>query len=153
MAAIFAAKERPAINPLIAHVLDVDAERFDYASSTRSRAPGAARSGPGRSRLSLPAAPGCRISLLARAGLDTVALRSPAHETARALIEAAGRPLAAPSANRSGRVSPTTAAHVLADLDGRIDWILDGGACRYGLESTIVEVLDEGPAPSSGRDH
>jgi L-threonylcarbamoyladenylate synthase len=69
-----------------------------------------------------------------------VALRAPAHETARALIEAAGVPLAAPSANRSGRVSPTTAPHVLADLDGRIDWILDGGPCRHGLESTIVEV-------------
>ena len=96
---------------------------------------------PGPLTLVLPAAPVCRVSLLARAGLDTVALRSPADETARALIEAAGVPLAAPSANRSGRVSPTTAAHVLADLDGRVDWILDGGPCRYGLESTIVAVV------------
>src|SRR5208283_4659567 len=97
---------------------------------------------PGPLTLVLPAAAACRVSLLARAGLDTVALRSPSHETARALIEAAGAPLAAPSANRSGRVSPTTAAHVVADLDGRIDWILDGGPCQYGLESTIVEVPD-----------
>jgi L-threonylcarbamoyladenylate synthase len=85
------------------------------------------------------------VSLLARAGLETLALRVPAHETARALIKATGAPLAAPSANRSGRISPTTAAHVLADLDGRIDWILDGGACRYGLESTIVACLAAGP--------
>ena len=96
---------------------------------------------PGPLTLVLPVAPACRISLLARAGLDTVALRSPSHETARALIEAAGVPLAAPSANRSGAVSPTTAAHVAADLDGRVDWILDGGPCRYGLESTIVACL------------
>jgi L-threonylcarbamoyladenylate synthase len=83
----------------------------------------------------------CRISLLARAGLDTVAVRSPSHAAARALIEAAGVPLAAPSANRSGAVSPTTAAHVVADLEGRVDWILDGGPCRHGLESTIVACL------------
>ncbi|HSU98938.1 MAG TPA: L-threonylcarbamoyladenylate synthase, partial [Roseiarcus sp.] len=69
----------------------------------------------------------------------------PSHEVARALIEAAGVPLAAPSANRSGRVSPTTAAHVVADLDGRVDWILDGGACSYGLESTIVDCLSGRP--------
>jgi len=139
VAAIYAAKERPAINPLIAHVLDLKAARehavFGPEAERLARA-----FWPGPLTLVLPAAPFCRVSLLARAGLDTVALRSPADETARALIEAAGVPLAAPSANRSGRVSPTTAAHVLADLDGRIDWILDGGPCRYGLESTIVRV-------------
>ena len=86
------------------------------------------------------------MSLLARAGLETVALRCPAHPVARALIEAAGRPLAAPSANRSGHVSPTTAAHVLADLDGRIDAVIDAGPCRHGLESTIVACLGEAPA-------
>jgi L-threonylcarbamoyladenylate synthase len=89
----------------------------------------------------LPVASTCGISLLARAGLETVAVRSPSHETARALIEGAAVPLAAPSANRSGGVSPTTAAHVAADLDGRVDWILDGGPCRHGLESTIVACL------------
>ena len=82
------------------------------------------------------------MSLLARAGLDTLAVRAPAHPVARSLIDAAEVPLAAPSANRSGRVSPTTAAHVLADLDGRIDWIIDGGPSRHGLESTIVACLD-----------
>ncbi len=96
---------------------------------------------PGPLTLVLPVASTCRISLLARAGLDTVAIRSPSHETARALIEAAGVPLAAPSANRSGAVSPTTAAHVVSELDGRVDWILDGGPCRHGLESTIVACL------------
>jgi L-threonylcarbamoyladenylate synthase len=134
VAAIFAAKERPAINPLIAHaIFSPAAERLAGAFW------------PGPLTLVLPATPTCRISLLARAGLDTVALRSPADETARALIKAAGAPLAAPSANRSGRVSPTTVAHVSADLDGRVDWILDGGPSRYGLESTIVEVVADQP--------
>ena len=96
---------------------------------------------PGPPTLVLPVAPACPVSLLARAGLDTLALRAPAHPVAQALIDAAGAPLAAPSANRSGRVSPTTAAHVLADLDGRIDWILDAGPSGYGLESTIVACL------------
>ncbi len=144
VAAIYAAKERPAINPLIAHVLDLEAARqhavFGPDAERLARA-----FWPGPLTLVLPVAPACRVSLLARAGLETVALRSPSHETARALIEAAGVPLAAPSANRSGRVSPTTAAHVVADLDGRIDWILDGGPCRYGLESTIVEVIGGRP--------
>jgi len=80
----------------------------------------------------------CRVSLLARAGLDTLALRVPSHRVARALIAAAGAPLVAPSANLSGRVSPTTAAHVAQDLDGRVDWILDAGPSPLGLESTIV---------------
>jgi L-threonylcarbamoyladenylate synthase len=144
VAAIFAAKQRPAINPLIAHVLDIGTARqhaeFGDEAEKLARA-----FWPGPLTLVLRAAPTCRVSLLARAGLDTVALRAPSHETARALIEAAGVPLAAPSANRSGRVSPTTAAHVLADLDGRIDWILDAGPSRYGLESTIVACLADRP--------
>jgi L-threonylcarbamoyladenylate synthase len=144
VAPIYAAKERPAINPLIAHVLDIEAARdevvFSAEAETLARA-----FWPGPLTLVLPVASSCRISLLARAGLDTVAVRSPSHEVARALIESAGVPLAAPSANRSGRVSPTTAAHVVADLDGRVDWILDGGPCRYGLESTIVACLSGRP--------
>jgi L-threonylcarbamoyladenylate synthase len=141
VAAIYAAKERPAINPLIAHVLSLEAAR-EHAVFAPEAEKLALAFWPGPLTLVLPVAPGCRISLLARAGLDTVALRAPSDETARALIEAAGVPLAAPSANRSGRVSPTTAAHVIADLDGRIDWILDAGPCRYGLESTIIEVAE-----------
>src|ERR1700733_6475995 len=144
VAAIYAAKERPAINPLISHVLDIETARehaiFGLEVETLARA-----FWPGPLTLVLPVAPTCRISLLARAGLDTVAVRSPSHETARALIAAAGVPLAAPSANRSGAVSPTAAAHVVGDLDGRVDWILDGGPCRYGLESTIVACLSGGP--------
>jgi len=140
VAAIYAAKKRPAINPLIAHVLGLEAAR-EHALFAPDAERLARAFWPGPLTLVLPVAPACRISLLARAGLDTVALRSPSHETARALIEAAGVPLAAPSANLSGRVSPTAAAHVVAELDGRIDWILDGGPCRHGLESTIVEVV------------
>ena len=144
VAAIYAAKERPAINPLIAHVLDIEAARehglFGPEAETLARA-----FWPGPLTLVLPVASTSRISLLARAGLDTVAVRSPSHETARALIEAAGVPLAAPSANRSGAVSPTTAAHVVADLDGRVDWIIDGGPCRHGVESTIVACLGGRP--------
>jgi L-threonylcarbamoyladenylate synthase len=140
VAAIYVAKERPAINPLISHVLDIEAARrqaiFGLEAETLAHA-----FWPGPLTLVLPVASTCRISLLARAGLETAAIRSPSHETARALIEAAGVPLAAPSANRSGAVSPTTAAHVAGDLDGRVDWILDGGPCRHGLESTIVACL------------
>src|SRR5271157_1486924 len=144
VAGIFAAKGRPAFNPLIAHVLNAGAARREGILSPEAEMLAEAF-WPGPLTLVVPAAAGCRVSLLARAGLDSLALRVPAHETARALIEAAGRPLAAPSANRSGRVSPTTAAHVLADLDGRIDWILDAGPSRHGLESTIIGCLGEAP--------
>jgi L-threonylcarbamoyladenylate synthase len=140
VAAIYAAKERPTINPLIAHVLDIEAARehavFGSDAETLARA-----FWPGPLTLVLPVASTSRICLLARAGLDTVAIRAPSHEVASALIEAAGVPLAAPSANRSGAVSPTVAAHVVADLDGRVDLILDGGPCRHGVESTIVACL------------
>ena len=145
VAGVYAAKGRPSFNPLIAHVLDIAAARREGEFS-READRLAEAFWPGALTLVLPAARGCRVSLLARAGLDTLALRAPVHETARALIEAAGTPLAAPSANRSGRVSPTTAAHVLADLDGRIDWILDGGPARLGLELTIVACLGAAPA-------
>jgi L-threonylcarbamoyladenylate synthase len=140
VATIYAAKERPAINPLIAHVLDINAAR-EHAIFGRESEKLARAFWPGPLTLVLAVASTSRISLFARAGLDTVAIRAPSHETARALIEAAGVPLAAPSANRSGGVSPTTAAHVVSELDGRVDWILDGGPCRHGLESTIVACL------------
>jgi L-threonylcarbamoyladenylate synthase len=144
VAAIYAAKERPAINPLIAHCLGIETAR-EHAVFSDEAEKLARAFWPGPLTLVAPTAPTCRVSLLARAGLDTVALRAPSHETARALIEAAGVPLAAPSANRSGRPSPTTAAHVLADLEGRIDWILDAGPSRHGLESTIVACLGDRP--------
>lgn len=144
VARLYAAKGRPAFNPLIAHVPSLkQAERlgvFDDAARTLGE-----KFWPGPLTLVVPAAADCAVCDLARAGLSSVALRAPDHPLAQALLHAAGRPVVAPSANRSGRVSPTTAAHVLADLDGRIDAALDGGATRVGLESTIVACLDGAP--------
>jgi L-threonylcarbamoyladenylate synthase len=144
VAEVYAAKGRPAFNPLIAHVLDVEAAH-EQATFNREAERLARAFWPGPLTLVLPVAATCRVSLLARAGLETVALRAPSHPTARAIIEAAGVPLAAPSANRSGRLSPTTAAHVLADLDRAIDLIVDAGPSRHGLESTIVGCLADRP--------
>ncbi len=144
VARLYAAKGRPAFNPLIVHVADLAAAqrlgRFNLAASALA---GAFWRGP--LTLVLPKADDCPVADLATAGLDTIAVRAPDHPVAHALIEATGRPLVAPSANRSGRVSPTTAAHVAADLGGRIDLILDAGATRVGVESTIVACLTESP--------
>ncbi len=144
VAAIFEAKGRPRFNPLIAHVADAeDAARFaDLGPEARALA---AAFWPGALTLVLKKRPDCTIADLATAGLDTVALRVPSHPIARALIRAAGRPIAAPSANRSGHVSPTTAAHVDADLCDKVAMILDDGPCAIGVESTVVDV--SGPAP------
>jgi len=144
VAAIYVAKGRPKFNPLIAHVAGAAAAAREGAFDDFARRLAEAF-WPGPLTIVAPAASSCQVSLLARAGLETVALRAPDHPTAQALIAAAGVPLAAPSANRSGRVSPTTAAHVAADLDGRIDWILDGGPARRGVESTIVACLGGRP--------
>jgi L-threonylcarbamoyladenylate synthase len=144
VAAIYAAKGRPSFNPLIAHCADAAAARREALfNADAEKLAGAFWPGP--LTLVLPVAPDCRVCDLARAGLDSIALRVPAHPLARALLAAAGRPIAAPSANRSGHVSPTNADHVLADLDGRIDAVLDGGACPVGVESTIVGCLDDRP--------
>jgi L-threonylcarbamoyladenylate synthase len=144
VAAIYAAKGRPVFNPLIAHFADAASAASEGEFDGFAKALAAAF-WPGPLTLVALAAKTCRVSLLARAGLDTLALRVPAHPVARALIVAAGAPLAAPSANRSGRVSPTTAAHVAADLDGRIDWILDAGPTPLGLESTVLACLGGPP--------
>jgi L-threonylcarbamoyladenylate synthase len=144
VAALYAAKGRPTFNPLIAHVLDADAARREAVFDEYAQ--GLAQAfWPGALTLVAPVAPRTSVSELARAGLSSVALRAPSDRIARALIAAAGVPLAAPSANRSGRVSPTSAAHVRADLDGRIDLILDGGPTTLGLESTIVACLGGPP--------
>ena len=144
VARLYAAKGRPTFNPLIVHVADPAAARhlgkFDAAASTL-----AAAFWPGPLTLVLPKTDHCPVAELATAGLDTIAVRVPAHPVAHALIEAAGRPLVAPSANRSGHVSPTTAAHVAADLGGRIDLILDDGPTPIGVESTIVATLSARP--------
>lgn len=140
VAGIYAAKGRPRFNPLIAHVADLAAAaeqgRFDGDALVLARA-----FWPGPLTLVVPAAASCTVADLARAGLDSVALRVPAHPVARALIAQAGLPVAAPSANRSGRISPTAAAHVVEDLGGRIDAVVDGGAAEVGVESTIVSCL------------
>ncbi|HEY1941515.1 MAG TPA: L-threonylcarbamoyladenylate synthase [Roseiarcus sp.] len=144
VAAIYAAKGRPDFNPLIAHFATAEGAAgeaiFDDHAVVLARA-----FWPGPLTIIAPASLNCRVSLLARAGLDTLATRVPSHPVAQALIAAAGVPLAAPSANRSGRVSPTRASHVAADLEGRIDWILDDGPTPFGLESTIVACLGGAP--------
>ena len=142
IARLYAAKGRPAFNPLIAHVASLDAARrlgrFDAAAEKL-----AAAFWPGPLTLVLPRQQDCDVAELALAGLETVAVRMPAHPVARALLQAFKGPIVAPSANRSGHVSPTSAAHVLADLRGRIDMLIDAGPCAVGVESTIVSCLGE----------
>lgn len=142
VARLYAAKGRPAFNPLIAHVADADAAR-KLAQLDDDAARLAAAFWPGPLTLVLPKAAGCVVADLATAGLDSIAVRVPRHAGAQQLLLTFGKPIVAPSANRSGHVSPTTAAHVLADLRGRIDLIVDGGATPVGVESTIVACLGE----------
>ncbi|QGY04911.1 threonylcarbamoyl-AMP synthase [Methylobacterium mesophilicum SR1.6/6] len=144
VARIFAAKERPRFNPLIAHLPDTEAALAEGAFDAQARRLAEAF-WPGPLTLVVPACPGTRVCDLARAGLGSVALRVPAHPLARDLLAAAGRPVAAPSANRSGRVSPTRADHVLDDLAGRIAAVLDGGDTPVGVESTVVACLGGPP--------
>jgi len=142
IARVFAAKARPADNPLIVHVADVTAAR-GLVREFPEVAEQASALWPGP--LTLVLRRHARVPDATTAGQDTVALRIPDHPVALALLQACGRPLAAPSANRSGRPSPTLAAHVLADLDGRIDLILDGGPTRHGLESTVLDLTGARP--------
>ncbi len=137
VAAIYAAKGRPGFNPLIVHLPDLAAAERIARFDDRARALAQAF-WPGPLTLVLPLHPGAGLSALVTAGLSTVAVRVPAHPDTRAVIAAFAGPIAAPSANPSGRISPTTAAHVLAGLGGQIDAVLDGGACSVGIESTIV---------------
>src|SRR5205814_3682371 len=144
VARIFAAKGRPRFNPLIVHVPDLAAAEELAVFDERARL-AARRWWPGPLSLVLPRRPDSGLSLLASAGLDTVALRIPAHPVAQALLRAAGRPIAAPSANRSGRVSPTEAAHVAAEFADRVALILDAGPTAVGVESTVLDLT--GPQP------
>ncbi len=142
VARIYEAKGRPSFNPLIAHVASVEAaQRFVQWSDQAERLANAFWPGP--LTLVLPLKPGHGVSSLVTAGLDTLAVRVPAHPTARALLAAVDGPVAAPSANPSGQISPTTAAHVHAGLGGRIAAVLDDGPCGVGLESTIVGLAGE----------
>jgi L-threonylcarbamoyladenylate synthase len=141
VARIYATKRRPQFNPLISHVADIaEAERHGIFTPEARRL--AEAFWPGPLTLVLPLRPGSPVSDLARAGLDTIALRVPAHPVARALIAETGRPLAAPSANRSGRISPTSALHVQTDLGHDVSIILDGGDATVGVESTVISVLN-----------
>jgi L-threonylcarbamoyladenylate synthase len=141
VARLYEAKGRPAFNPLICHVPDITAAtrlgRFDADAARLAQA-----LWPGPLTLVVPKRPDCGVAELATAGLPTIALRVPDHPVALAILARFGKPVVAPSANRSGHISPTTAAHVLADLRGRIDLIVDGGPTPVGLESTIVACLD-----------
>ena len=139
VAAVFDAKGRPHFNPLIAHYPDADAA-FRHVEAPALARTLAERLWPGPLTLVLPRRVTCPVALLAGAGLDTLAVRVPAGRTAIALLRQVGRPVAAPSANRSGEVSPTSAAHVLAGLDGRIAAVLDSGPCAVGLESTVIDL-------------
>lgn len=142
VAAIYAAKERPSFNPLIVHVASLEeANRFAVFSEAALNL--ARNFWPGPLTLVLPRREHCKLSLLLSAGLNSVAIRVPAHPLAQALLHEAHIPIAAPSANRSGRVSPTDAAHVHAELEGRVAMILDGGPCHLGIESTVVDATGE----------
>lgn len=139
VAAIFEAKGRPHFNPLICHYPDAAAAFAHVEASDMAQALADAF-WPGPLTLVLPRRVTCPVALLAGAGLDTLAVRVPAHPGALALLRAVGRPVAAPSANRSGQVSPTTAQHVLDGLEGRIAAVIDGGPCAVGVESTVLDL-------------
>jgi L-threonylcarbamoyladenylate synthase len=144
VAAIFAAKSRPRFNPLICHYPDAEAA-FAHVEANAIARRLAEAFWPGPLTLVLPRRADCPVALLTGAGLPSLAVRIPAHPDALRLLRAVGRSVAAPSANRSGEVSPTTAKHVLADLNGRIDAVLGSGACPVGVESTVLDPT--GPRP------
>lgn len=145
VAAIFEAKGRPSFNPLIVHIAEPAQMNTLVVADERARRL-SERFWPGPLTLVLPRRPDSPVSLLASAGLDSIAVRMPDHPVALALIRATGRPVAAPSANRSGEVSPTTAGHVAHSLGSRLAMILDGGPCRVGVESTVLDLCGERPA-------
>lgn len=142
VAGIYAAKGRPRFNPLIVHVSDVDAAQ-SYVQFNNDALALASAFWPGALTLVLPIRPDAGISKLVTAGLKTLAIRVPDHPIGQSLLQAFDGPVAAPSANPSGQISPTATAHVIRGLAGQIDAVIDGGACRVGLESTIVACGDE----------
>jgi L-threonylcarbamoyladenylate synthase len=143
VARIYEAKGRPSFNPLIIHVFDL-AHAQAIADLGKQSLELAGKHWPGPLTIVSPLKPGSGIAALATAGLATIALRMPNHRAMRALLEAAGTPLAAPSANASGSISPTRAEHVVRSLSGRIPLIIDDGPCPGGIESTIVAEIDGG---------
>ena len=143
VAAIYHAKGRPSFNPLIVHVADVKSAQ-DLAVFDERALRLAERFWPGALTMVLPLRAGAPVAAAVTAGLPTIALRCPAHAVMRSVIAETGVPLAAPSANRSGSVSPTSAGHVVASLGNNVDAVLNGGACHAGLESTIVALREGG---------
>ena len=144
VASVFTAKGRPHFNPLICHYPDA-AAAFRHVTADPAATALAEAFWPGPLTMVLPRRVTCPVALLAGAGLDTLAVRVPAHPVAQALLRAVGRPVAAPSANRSGGVSPTTADHVLDGLEGRIAAVVDGGPCAVGVESTVLDLSGGAP--------
>ncbi len=144
VARIFEAKDRPHFNPLIVHVADLEAAAALVGMDARARKLAAAF-WPGALTMILPRRADCPVSDLCSAGLPTLAVRVPRHKIARQLLQAAGVPVAAPSANRSGLLSPTTPAHAMQSLQGRVDMVLAGGACDVGLESTVIDLSGRDP--------
>ena len=144
VAAIFTAKGRPHFNPLICHYPHA-AAAFAHVDASDAAQALAAAFWPGPLTMVLPRRVTCPVALLAGAGLETLAVRVPAHDAALALLRAVGRPVAAPSANRSGSVSPTSAQHVMAGLEGRIAAVLDCGPCPVGIESTVIDLAAGAP--------
>ncbi len=144
VARVYAAKGRPSFNPLIAHVPDAESAFAlgDFSPEARALAKAF---WPGPLSLVVPRAADCPVSLLASSGLDSIAIRVPAHPVALELLKAAGRPVVAPSANPSGKISPTTAEHVRRHLKDKVALVLDGGRCKVGVESTVVSFLEDGP--------
>lgn len=155
VARIYALKERPTFNPLIAHCASIDTA-FEQGRATPGAELLASTFWPGPLTLVLDIHPSCTVCSLARSGLDTIAVRVPAHPITANLLKRFGRPIVAPSANPSGRISPTRPEHVAADFGDRIELILDGGPCEAGLESTIIDargevpvLLRQGPIPAA----
>ena len=144
VAKVYAAKGRPAFNPLIVHVADAEAAFAlgDFSAEARTLA---LAFWPGPLSLVVPRQASCPVSLLASAGLPSIAIRVPAHPVALDLLRAVKRPVVAPSANPSGKISPTTAEHVRKHLRDKVAAILDGGRCKVGVESSVVSFVDDGP--------
>ena len=144
VARVYAAKGRPSFNPLIAHVPDLE-EAFALGQFTEEAKSLARAFWPGPLSLVVPRAASCPVSLLASAGHDSIAIRIPSHPMALDLLKATGRPVVAPSANPSGKISPTTAEHVRRHLKDKVAMVLDGGRCKVGVESSVVSFLADGP--------
>ena len=144
VARVYAAKGRPSFNPLITHVPGVE-EAFALGHFTQEAKALARAFWPGPLSLVVPRAASCPVSLLASAGNDSIAIRIPSHPMALDLLKATGRPVVAPSANPSGKISPTTAEHVRRHLKDKVAMVLDGGRCKVGVESSVVSFLADGP--------